>query len=450
MVRLIEEREEAVAETRKTATWLEAIVDTIQDAVIASDTSIRITSFNRMAEIMTGYGRQEVLGRSCQEVFSNGFCPIAETLSGGVGLPGMDLTIRAKDGRAVPVWLTTELLRDGDGVVVGAVQLLRDRSRMASRDESSRGDYAPLVGEGAAMQEVYRWIDRLALTDATVLLQGESGTGKELVAELLHLRSPRRNKPLIRVNCAALPETLLESELFGHTRGAFTGAVQDRPGRFELAHHGTLFLDEIGDLPLSQQVKLLRVLQERSVERLGSGRPVPLDIRVIAATNRDLLAMVAERTFREDLYYRLAVVPVTLPPLREHPEDIEELAAACLGRLQGRLRAAPSGVSAAALRALSRHTWPGNVRELENALEYAAVRSDGGRVELQDLPPGIRGANGEKARPAPPEVERERMASALRQNGSAAEAASALGVSRATLFRRMKQHGLRGSLLKSH
>jgi transcriptional regulator with PAS, ATPase and Fis domain len=242
------------------------------------------------------------------------------------------------------------------------------------------------------------------------------------------------------VNCAALPEALLESELFGHVRGAFTGAVNDRPGRFELAHQGTLFLDEIGDLPLPLQGKLLRVLQDRSVDRLGSGRPIPIDLRIIAATNRDLTAMIAEGRFRQDLYYRLAVVPLHLPPLRERLEDLPAMAAAFLHKLSKRLPSTPAGISPAALSVLAKHDWPGNVRELENALEFAAIRASSGVIEPQDLPPHLH--HPAHIFRAPELPERERIAAALRQAANAAEAARRLGLSRATLFRRMRQLGL--------
>jgi PAS domain S-box-containing protein len=448
VVHLIEEREAAVAESRRTASWLAAIVDTINDAVIASDVDIRITGFNRAAELLTGFSRHEVLGRSCHDVFSPAFCPLAETLRSGSGLPGIDLVIQAKDGRRLPVWITTEILRDHDNQVVGAVQLLRDRSSMVPAHPVEPGSYAPLVGESPVMLELYRWIDRLAGCSSTVLLQGESGTGKELVAEALHFRSPRRNKPLIRINCAALPETLLESELFGHTRGAFTGAVQDRPGRFELAHHGTLFLDEIGDLPLSLQAKLLRVLQDRTVQRLGSSHPTPLDIRLIAATNRDLPSRVASGAFREDLYFRLAVVPLSLPPLRDHLDDIPALAANFLRSLAARNQHAPRCLSQAALRVLTRHRWPGNVRELENALEFASIRSDSLQIGPEDLPPSLLSSSTRQS-PLLHDSQRDQLAAALRSSPSAALAAERLGISRATLFRRIKKHGLSCSHLAS-
>ena len=445
IVKVIENTEAAAQSARQTVEWLSAIVDTIGDAVITSDTSIRITGFNRAAELLTGYTRAEVLGRSCKDVFSTGFCPLEETLVKSSGLSGLETRMRAKTGRLLPVWLTTELLRDPSGRTIGAIQLVRDRSAMlaGATAESATEFVSPLVGRSPAMVELGGWIDRLARTDSTVLLTGESGTGKELVAEAIHFRSARRDKPLIKVNSAALPETLLESELFGHVRGAFTGAVADRSGRFELAHRGTLFLDEIGDLPLALQAKLLRVLQDRCVERLGSGRPVPVDIRVIAATNRDLRAMVAESRFREDLYYRLAVVPVEVPPLRERLEDIPDLTASILARLSARGVPAAQGVALAAMAELIAHHWPGNVRELENALEYASIRAGTGWVEPSHLPPTVRSSPVANQSMAAANGEQARIRSALARSANAADAAASLGISRATLFRRMKSLGLK-------
>lgn len=436
VVRLIDERDRAISATHHLATWLGAIVDTINDAVIATDTSVRITSFNRAAEALTGYQRAEVLERSCKEVFSSGFCPLEETLAQATPIPGLELNIRGKEGRPIPVWLTTELLRDSAGQVVGAVQLLRARSAMAPGPASPASPIQPMVGSSPSMLALFRWIDRLAPTSTTVLITGESGTGKELVADLLHSRSARHSKPLVKVNCAALPETLLESELFGHVRGAFTGAVADRIGRFELAHQGTLFLDEIGDLPLPLQAKLLRVLQDRSVERLGSGRRIPLDLRVIAATNRDLQEMIRSGAFRSDLYFRLAVVPLHLPPLRAHLEDLPALASAFLARLASAGRARPLALSPDTLTALQAYHWPGNVRELENALEFAAIHSDGAVIHPHDLPPSL------PESPAATLSGRDLLEATLLRSSTAAEAASALGLSRATLFRRLKEHGL--------
>ncbi len=318
-----------------------------------------------------------------------------------------------------------------------------------------------MVGRSAAMQRIFRLIELLRDNDATVLVTGESGTGKELIARALHTRSHRAAGPFVAVNCGALPLNLLESELFGHVRGAFTGAVRDRPGRFELARSGTIFLDEVGDMPLPLQVKLLRVLQERTFERVGESRPRVADVRIVAATHVDLLQAVAEGRFRDDLYYRLRVVPIEVPPLRERKEDLELLVGHLLrriGRRRGRaLRLAPS-----TMRALLSHRWPGNVRELENVLEYATAVCEGQTVHLDDLPPEVRRPSRDRHGVAHPathrseaeredgflldeeeRIERERILLALRQTGwRRARAAERLGISRTTLWRKMKTYRL--------
>jgi len=270
-----------------------------------------------------------------------------------------------------------------------ALELEAYRSEVRVEDEPS------LVGGGPAMQQVYKLIGQVAPTVSTVLIRGESGTGKELVAKALHAHSARRDRPLVSVNCAAIPETLLEAELFGHEKGAFTGAVGRRRGRFELAEGGTIFLDEIGELSGATQVKLLRVLQDRVVERLGSEHPTKLDVRIIAATNRDLEHAVEAGAFREDLYYRLNVVTIAIPPLRERPQDIPELAEHLLRKLARERRLAPGELSSGAVERLQAHDWPGNVRELEHALERALILSHGGRIAPEHL------ALSTDARPAP-------------------------------------------------
>ena len=270
-----------------------------------------------------------------------------------------------------------------------ALELEAYRSEVRVEDEPS------LVGGGPAMQRVYKLIGQVAPTVSTVLIRGESGTGKELVAKALHAHSARRDRPLVSVNCAAIPETLLEAELFGHEKGAFTGAVGRRRGRFELAEGGTIFLDEIGELSGATQVKLLRVLQDRVVERLGSEHPTKLDVRIIAATNRDLEHAVEAGAFREDLYYRLNVVTIAIPPVRERPQDIPELAEHLLRKLARERRLAPGELSSGAVERLRSHDWPGNVRELEHALERALILSHGGRIAPEHL------ALSTDARPAP-------------------------------------------------
>ena len=318
--------------------------------------------------------------------------------------------------------------------------------------------FSGLIARSSSMLRIFNLIEHLSESDATVLITGESGTGKELIARATHVHSPRRREPFIAVNCGALPADLLESELFGHVRGAFTGAVRDRIGRFELAGQGTIFLDEVGDLPLPLQVKLLRVLQERTFERVGESESRSTEARVIAATNKDLRQAVMESEFREDLYYRLRVVPLWIPPLRERREDIEPLARHLRSRVGRRhdraVRLAPD-----AMRALLSYHWPGNVRELENALEYAVAVSRGQTLHAQDLPLEVTGADPQPvaterqravgARPSAeitidsPASELERIRNALdAHQWRRTEAAAALGMSRTTLWRKMREYGL--------
>src|SRR5512142_1910808 len=280
-----------------------------------------------------------------------------------------------------------------------AVQIARerrgaraDRGRAEALDEDRVREHDPhrLVGSSEPMRRVLEQIRKVASTDATVLVLGESGTGKELVARAIHDAGPRRAGPFVSVSCAAIPEGLLESDLFGHERGAFTGAVKRKLGRFELADGGTLFLDEVGEIPPSIQVKLLRVLQERKIERVGAEGSVEVDVRLVSATHRDLARMVAEGRFRQDLYYRLDVVPIRLPPLRERPGDVEELARTFLARAAPRLGRRVAGFSAEAMELLRRHRWPGNVRELQNLIEQALVFAEGSEVTIEDLPEGVR------------------------------------------------------------
>ncbi len=322
-------------------------------------------------------------------------------------------------------------------------------------DSKAPVDFCGLVARSPSMRKVFALIERLAESDATVLVTGESGTGKELVARALHQHSPRAAGPFVAVNSAALPAELLESELFGHVRGSFTGAVRDRVGRFEMAAGGTLFLDEVGDVPLPLQVKLLRVLQERAFERVGEGRPRPTDARIVAATNVDLQRAVAEGRFRGDLFYRLRVVPIEIPPLRERREDVEPIASALLVRINAR-RGRTLRFDPALPAALSAYDWPGNVRELENAVEFAAAVSSGPLLHLHDLPPEVQNRSVAAPAPAAPGArleggsaidreERERLQAVLAAHQwRRQDAAQALGLSRSTLWRKMRELGLAG------
>jgi DNA-binding NtrC family response regulator len=322
---------------------------------------------------------------------------------------------------------------------------IRSRQKELGPRTVAATDSSGLVAQSATMQRVLDLARRVASVESTVLLTGESGVGKERVARLVHTESPRTGGPFVAINCGAVPEGLLESELFGHAKGSFTGASQDRPGLFEAAQGGTLFLDEVGEVPPPMQVKLLRALQEREVRRVGENRSRPVDVRVLAATNRDLVSEVHAARFRQDLYYRLRVVEIRVPPLRERREDILPLARTFLQAAAERTRRKVTGLTPAAANQLVRHAWPGNVRELENAIERAVVLSDGSRIDVEDMPEELA-----LALPAPyapgdvrplDEVERDYILAVLRANaGNKARAAEQLGIGTATLYRKLKRY----------
>ena len=321
------------------------------------------------------------------------------------------------------------------------------------REEVQKGQgFGQIVGDSRVMRQVYELVEKVAATKATVLITGESGTGKELIARAIHSRSPRAEEPFVAVNCMALSETLLESELFGHEKGAFTGAVGRRKGRFELADKGTLFLDEVGEIATSLQVKLLRVLQERTFERVGGNQPISVDVRIVAATNRDLTQAVATGRFREDLFYRLNVVRLDLPPLRERKEDLPSLVAHFVRRYAAEVGRATPQVSQEAMRVIYDYAWPGNVRELENALERAVIMS-GAEIRPADLPLEVRPGSAEGSAPELPrdmgiteaveDLERRMIQRALAEaQGVAAHAAEALGLTKSNLAYKMKKYGL--------
>jgi len=351
--------------------------------------------------------------------------------------------------------------------VIAKAARANDLERRSLHEGTAEGDRPPLVGQSPAMRTIYDMVARVADSPSTVLITGESGTGKELIAKALHRGSSRRDKPLIKVNCAAIPKDLVESELFGYQKGAFTGAVGDKPGRFELADGGTLFLDEIGEIPVEIQVKLLRALQESEFERVGGIRTLKVDVRLIAATNRDLKSLIAEGRFREDLYYRLAVVPIALPPLRDRREDIPLLVGHFIEKYNRRLGKRVERIDDDALRLLVDYGWPGNIRELENLMERSVLFADGPSIQLASLPDSLR----ETGTPAPPiaavgplgaiaapsgasmkeivrqaqaELEKELISRALEETGgNVTRAAKRLQISRKSLQVKMKELGLR-------
>ncbi len=431
----------------------ELILDSIQEGVFTVDLNWRITSFNRAAQEITGVPRAEALGRRCFEVFRADICEtgcmLRRTIASGTPLANALVHIYRADKRRIPIRISTALLRDPSGRPVGGVETFQDMSALQELQRTLRRQYRfeDIVSKNPRMHKIFAMLPQVAASGSTVLIEGASGTGKELVARAIHHHSPQREGPFVAVNCGALPETLIEAELFGYTAGAFTDARRDKPGRFALARDGTIFLDEIGDISPALQVRLLRVLQERTYEPLGSGKPVPTNARVIAATHRDLRRLVREEKFREDLYFRVNVFRISLPPLAERREDIPLLVEHFIERfnlLRGR---SVVGVSREAMEVLLHHEWPGNVRELENAIEHAFVLCRKDTIGLEDLPehlqsspPPCRAAAASNLR----EIERTAILQALeRAGGRKLAAARALGIDKNTLRRKMIRLGLR-------
>jgi PAS domain S-box-containing protein len=435
--------------------WTETILNSIADGVITLAEDFTITSFNRSAERITGYSVREVLGKPCRSVFRSGgcerACPVRDLLHGDKASTETEMEITSKDGGIIPVSISAALLRDEEGRVVGAVETFRDLSRYKILTEELKGKYSfrNIIGKSHQMREVYQIIKSVARTNVNVLIQGATGTGKELVARAIHYESPRAGEPFVAVHCAALPETLLESELFGHVRGAFTGAVSDRKGRFQLADGGTLFLDEISEVSPATQVKLLRVLENKQFERVGDNRTLQVDVRLVCATNRNLKQMVAEGGFREDLYYRINVVFLRLPPLRERDEDIPLLVKHFIDRFNHETEKHIEKVHPDAMDILIDYAWPGNVRELENAIGHAFVHCRSDTILPEHLPRdmfegGPAGAAAAPSRPASlEEVEKAAIAGMLKTcKGNQSKAARRLGIGRSSLWRKIKKYGL--------
>ena len=368
------------------------ILNSIADGVFTTDEGGKITFINKAARQMTGFSRREAIGRHCFDIFRADICQtrcaLQETIRTKKEITNLPVTILNKDGRKIPISISTAVLKDEKGRIIGGVETFRDLSTIEElkRELSEKYTIGDIVSKNHLIREIFSILPNIAESDSTVLIQGASGTGKELFAKAIHNLSQRKAKPIIQVNCGALPDALLESELFGYVKGAFTDAKRDKPGRFALAHGGTLFLDEVGDMSPSLQVKLLRVLQEKEYEPLGSTSPKKTDVRVIAATNRDLSKLVSEGKFRLDLFYRLNVVRIDLPPLSQRREDIPLLINAFLQKFNARMGRQISGLSEEALRFLLNYDYPGNVRELENIIEHAFVLCPGNRIDMDCLP----------------------------------------------------------------
>jgi len=433
----------------------EAILESISDGVFTVDLNWRISSFNRAAETITGVPRAEAIGRRCAEVFRSNMCgedcALQQTLRTGQPVIGRTGYIIDAAGNRVPISISTAVLRNTEGKVIGGAETFRDLSEIEAlrRELEGRSRVGDLVSRSALMQRVFEALPTIAASPSTVLILGETGTGKDLLARTIHDLSPRHKAPYVAVNCGALPETLLESELFGYKAGAFTGALKDKTGRFAMAGDGTLFLDEIGEMSPSLQVRLLRVLQERTYEPLGATRSETSQARIIVATHRDLAERMRTGGFREDLYYRINVIRIELPPLRRRKEDIPLLVDQFIERFNRLQRKSLQGITVEALSLLMGHPWPGNVRELENAIERAFIMCSEGLIGVAHLPEELRSgrhapsAAGDGIKEAHALLDAQAIQSALRENhNNRTAAARALGIHKTTLFRRMKKLGL--------
>lgn len=439
-----------------------AILESISDGVFTVDRDFRITYLNRSAEDIIQVRREDAMGRMCCEVFRSnlceGACALRQTLEQGRPIIDLSCFIVNNAGQRVPVSISTAVLRDASGTVIGGAETFRNLSDIEQlREEISAtrkiGDFG---SHSPSMRTIFSQLTAIAETSSTVLIRGETGSGKELLARTIHANGPRRDGPFVAINCGAFPETLLESELFGYKKGAFTGADRDKPGRFALAEGGTLLLDEIGEISPAMQVRLLRVLQERSYEPLGAVKSVRSNARIIAATHRRLEDLVASGAFRQDLFYRINVVQLALPPLRERREDIPFLVEQFIRRFNLVMKRQVAGVSRSALRMLSDCPWPGNIRQLENCIERSMVFCRGNMIEVDDLPDEVRtsgNAVGALAQPAASMQEavslseRQAIQAALAQcGGNRRLAAEKLGLHPTTFYRKLKRLGLRVDL----
>ena len=435
---------------------LQQILDVIEEGLVVHDPNRKIFLFNRAAEEITAWGREEVLGHDCREVFPpDGICGSHCQFPGDPGAKKSkdsrhEVRFTNKNGELRRIQVSLEHFRAVPLGPPAVLAVLKDVTEVSQLRWQMRERYSfqGMVGRSAAMREVFTTIRQVTGSDYPVLISGESGTGKELVARAIHNESRRQAGPFVPINCGALPVNILESELFGHVRGAFTGAIRDKKGRFEMAHKGSLFLDEVGELEPAFQVKLLRVLQEMRFEMVGGEKPIQVDVRIISATNQDLKAMIDRGQFRTDLFYRLSVVPIHLPPLRERKADLPLLVEQILASVRQETNKPIEALTTAAMDQVMAYAWPGNVRELINALQFAAVRTEQGAIGSEHLPPEVRQARGSEphspaqtpiaspGRGRRPKLDPEAVERALSQTGgNKVQAARILGVGRAALYR---------------
>lgn len=449
--------------TKEKDTWdavNEIILESISDGVFTVNHNWRIVTFNRAAEEITGTSRKEAIGRYCWEVFRSnmceGDCPLKRTMREGKPFVSSFTYIINNEQQRIPIEVSTSLLKSGDGEILGGVETFRDHSVVEElkKELSSSYQVGDMVSRSPAMMRMFSILPQVAESDSTVLIQGETGTGKEVTASALHNLSTRKDQPFIAVNCGALPDSLLESELFGYKAGAFTGATKDKQGLFGAASGGTILLDEIGDTSSAFQVRLLRVLEEKEFQPLGSVTRVKTDVRIIAATNCDLEQMVAEGTFRRDLFYRINIIRFQLPPLRERREDIPLLVERFITKLNHLKNRQIRDVNSAAMALLLNHNYPGNIRELENIIEHGFVLCNSRQIELSHLPVYLHEAvakgkvSGSKETRRPVKnslqsAEGQAILEALaRNNNNRQAAARELGIHKSTLFRKIKKYNI--------
>jgi len=434
----------------------EIILESISEGVFTVDKDWRITSFNRAAEEITGVAREEAIGKHCWEVFRSNMCEsdcaMRRTMDEGAPVVNASAYFINSERRRIPVTVSTDVLKDANGSVIGGVETFRDVSQVEALRKELDGRYrmGDMVSRSPAMQKIFTLLPQVATSESTVLIHGETGTGKELLARALHEHSHRKEKPFIAINCGALPDTLLESELFGYKAGAFTSAVKDKAGLFSAANGGTLLLDEIGDISPAFQVKLLRVLQDNTFQPLGSTQTLKTDVRILASTHQDLSERVANGSFRQDLYYRINVVTLPLPPLRERKEDIPLLCERIIARMNRTRGRAVSGISQEAMAVLMSYDYPGNIRELENIIEHAFILCPDEMIMPSHLPEHLR-PNRQDAgavdrggiRLAKRSAEAQSIIDALARNDYSRQAAARdLGIHKSTLFRKIKALGI--------
>lgn len=430
----------------------ETILNSISEGLFSVDHEWRITSFNKAAERITGISRDDAVGKPCHEVLRadicSDACALSYTLRTGLPVTNFAARLTNRAGEQIPVSISTAILRDGGGKLSGAVEMFRDLSQVEAlrRALDDRFRRHEILTRSPLLEDLLDLLPFIAASDSTVLIEGESGTGKELVARALHALGPRRVRPLVTVNRAAIPESLIESELFGYRAGAFTGATRDSTGRLRAAHGGTLFLDEVGEMSPSLQAKLLRVIEDRRFEPIGDTHTVTIDVRFVAATHHDLVRDVAAGTFRDDLFFRLNVVHIKLPPLRQRREDIPLLVGHFLAHLTTTRGREVTSVSPEAFAALQGYDFPGNVRELQNAIEHAFVMSAGGVIDVRHLPESIRGASQSPSTSLGSDTahfEAGLIETALQRHGfHRSAAARALGIRRTTLRKKIRRYGI--------